>query len=125
MYYAKYEGSDQNDLSILDGVTLWRYFTADDVRNYSTNLVNVRDWLAKARSRLGPKITDDFFSSSIFSAKKNLAPALPPELAAMQYFARAGWPDDLLRRFRRCRLRGRKFRDHRFSTGFVCPGCGD
>jgi pimeloyl-ACP methyl ester carboxylesterase len=96
MYYAKYDGSDQNEKDILEGVTLWRYFTADDAKGYSASLVKLRDWLAKERSRLGPKITEDFFSPADLAPKKNAAPGLPAELVAMQYFARAGWPDDFL-----------------------------
>jgi pimeloyl-ACP methyl ester carboxylesterase len=94
MHYAKDDISDQSD--ILSGVTLWRYLTADDAKGYSTNLVKLSDWLGKERSRLGLKTTDEFFPPIDLSPKKSAAPSLPPELAAMQYFARAGWPDDFL-----------------------------
>jgi hypothetical protein len=96
MYYTKDDGSDPGDTDILNGVTLWRYFTADDAKDYSANLVKLRDWVSRERSRLGPKITEDFFSSAEMAPKKNVTPSLPPELVAMQYFARAGWPDDFL-----------------------------
>ena len=96
MYYTKDDGSDPGDTDILNGVTLWRYFTADDAKDYSANLVKLRDWVGRERSRLGPKITEDFFSSAEMAPKKNVTPSLPPELVAMQYFARAGWPDDFL-----------------------------
>jgi pimeloyl-ACP methyl ester carboxylesterase len=95
MYYTHFDGSDQSDQNILESVTLWRYVTAEDLRNYSANLTKFRDWLAQQRSKLDPQ-TVEFFSLDQFRPKKGDATALPRELSAMEYFARSGWPENFL-----------------------------
>jgi pimeloyl-ACP methyl ester carboxylesterase len=92
MYYNQYEGSAGSEQNILDSVTLWRYLSADDIKNYPNNLAKLRDWLAQQRARLGPTIMQSFSFDDFFPKKMPLS--LPVELASMQYFARSGWPED-------------------------------
>jgi pimeloyl-ACP methyl ester carboxylesterase len=95
MYYTHSDGSDQSDQNILDSVTLWRYVTAEDLRSYTANLGKFKDWLAQQRSKLG-KQTLNYFSFDEVFPKKGDTTGLPRELAAMEYFARAGWPENFL-----------------------------
>jgi pimeloyl-ACP methyl ester carboxylesterase len=94
MYYTHSDGSDKTDDDIFASTTLWRYVTADDFKNYSANLAKFRDWLMQQRTKLGPK-TLDYFTFDDF-VRKNAPPGMPPELAAADYFARAGWPEHYL-----------------------------
>ena len=85
-YSVCYSGESDNPL---ETVTLWRYVTKNDLDQYANNVAKMRDLLIHDQLKLDL----GNFGKSLKHANLPL-PTVPTELAAMQYFIRAGMPED-------------------------------